>query len=463
MTRWKTFAQGHTFKLLLLALLVLVLLIPLAMIGGLVNERGRTARDAEAGIMEAWGSELVAVGPMLIVPGIRTEQVSRISQEVLVTETVHVPFNMIVMPQNLDMGADFATEVRHRGIFSVPLFQGGLEFSGTFDLALAAASLTASEELFLDRAELVIALSSQKGIRRIERAAWNGGAGAAELFFHPGNRGLDMASVADFSVNPRWGRGTLRMGGGIVAQVPDLSFAESSFDIAISMQGGRLVRFLPAGRQTRVEVSSDWGAPSFQGAFLPVESDISTEGFRAVWDISYLSRDIPLFWRDDSTRDHSAALFGVDFFRAIDTYSLNTRATRYAALFLVIPFLALFLLEMHTKRNIHPVQYLLSGIANVVFYLLLLSLSEHMHFFAAYTVAALAVTALMTLYSASLLPSRGKCLYVALAMSLSYVLLYAVLNAESHALLIGSLYAFALVAVMMFLTRKMGTANAPQV
>ena len=454
--RPRKFTQGYTFKVLLLVFLVLMLLIPLGMIGGLINERNRTAQAAEADIMEAWGSELIAVGPMVSVPGVRAEEVRVVVNDVERVEIVRTAFTLVIMPQRLDIDADFTTEIRRRGIFSVPLFLGDLRFSGTIDPSLALSSLLHNEELFFDQAELVIALSSQKGIRRIERASWNNGLAedSRELFFHPGNRGLGIVRRVGMSgpTAPRGAAGGFE--GGIFAALPDFSDSEAEFDILISMQGGRLARFLPVGQQTRVAISSDWASPSFQGSFLPGRSEIDESGFSAVWDISYLSRDIPLFWKGGGQRDYSSALFGVNFFRAIDTYSLNTRATRYAMLFLVIPFLALFLLELHTKKRIHPVQYLLSGIANVVFYLLLLSLSEQMQFQLAYFIAALAVAALLTLYSRSLLPSWGKSLYIALAISLSYILLYAVLNAESFALLIGSVYAFALVALVMFLTRK---------
>ena len=450
------FTQGYIFKVLLLAALVLLLLIPLGMIGGLVNERNRTAQAAEADIMEAWGSELVAAGPMIAVPGVRTEEVRVVAQGAERVEIARTPFTLVIMPERLDISADFSTEIRRRGIFSVPLFSGDLVFSGTFNPEHALSSLAHNEELLFDQAEFVIALSDQKGIRRIDRAYWSNGLAEAgrEMFFHPGNRGLGIVRRAG-AFGPPVPRGaTGFMDGGIFAALSDFTGSEAAFDIAISMQGGRLARFLPAGRQTRVAVSSDWPTPSFQGSFLPGRSQITDDGFDAVWDISYLSRDIPLFWRDDEMRDYSAALFGVNFFRAVDTYSLNMRATRYAMLFLVIPFLALFLLELHTKKRIHPVQYLLSGIANVIFYLLLLSLSEQMLFHFAYLIAALAVLVLMTLYSRSLLASWSKSLYMALAILLSYVLLYAVLNAESFALLIGSVYAFALVALVMFLTRK---------
>ena len=450
----KKFTQGYTFKALLLVGFTLLLLIPLRMIGGLVGERGQTARTAEAGIMEAWGSELVVSGPIIVVPGVREERrtvfVLGAQQDAQGEEIVRIPFSLAVMPRNLDMDARFETEIRRRGIFSVPLFSGVLSLSGGFDPALALSSLASGEELFFDQAQLVINLSSQQGIRRIDRAFWDGGSGGRELFFAP-------LATAESDIGDRWKPGTRSPTGGIFAALPDFSASESSFDIAISIQGGRFARVLPVGQQTRVAMSSDWPSPSFQGAFLPGKSEIGEAGFEAEWDISYLSRRIPLFWSAEGQgagREYGEFLFGTDFFRAIDVYSLNRRATMYAMLFLVIPFLALFLLELHTKKRIHPVQYLFSGIANVIFYLLLLSLSEQMRFQFAYLIAALAVATLLTLYSRSLLPSWGKALYVAMAVSLSYILLYAVLNAESFALLIGSVYAFALVALVMFLTRK---------
>jgi inner membrane protein len=372
----------------------------------------------------------------------------------------------MISPEKLEIRTDFKTEIRKRGIFSVPLFYGDLGFSGTFNPGAALSSLQANEEVFLDQAELIIGLSSQKGIRRIDRAEWKG----KELFFQPGNRGMVIASMgispigirnaADrpTAVNDRYYEPG-RSGSGIYAALPEFSDTESRFNISIAIQGGQLVRFLPVGQDTHVVVSADWASPSFQGSFLPANSNITDSGFDAAWDISYLSRDIPLHWKaygsDRERLDYSASFFGVDFFRAIDTYSLNYRAVRYAIIFLVVPFLTLFLLEIFTKRRIHPVPYLLSGIANIIFYLLLLSLSEQMQFYQAYLIAAAAVIVVLTLYSRSLLRSWNKGWYMGLVGLLSYVLLYAVLNAESYALLIGSIGAFVVVALVMFLTRKL--------
>jgi len=452
--RLRKLGQGYTVKVLLLAALVLLLLIPLAMIRGLITDRNRTANEAEAGIMEAWGSELVEAGPVIAVPGTRTEETrTRSDRDGETVEFIKKPFTLIITPQKLDIRARFTTEIRKRGIFSVPLFSGELALSGVFDPAAAISSLLPNEEVTLGQAELIITLASQKGIRKIDKAVFN----SRELFFQPGSQGLNLARARNSSDS--WERTSGTTSSGIYAALPDFARAESSFDVVIAMQGGQLVRFLPVGQDTHVEVGTDWASPSFQGSFLPGSSNITDSGFDAAWDISYLSRDIPLFWKaeagESGRRDYSGSLFGVNFFRAIDTYSLNTRAVKYAILFVIVPFLTLFLLEVFAGKRIHPVPYLLSGIANVIFYLLLLSLSEQMQFYLAYLIAAVAVVVLLTLYSRSLLPSWNKSWYMGLVVLISYVLLYAVLNAESYALLIGSVGAFAVVALVMFITRKL--------
>jgi inner membrane protein len=441
----RNFTRGYTFKVLLLMALVLLLLIPLSMIRALVNERGHTAASAESGIMEAWGKQLVAAGPIVTIPGIRTEEVrTKTEKEGEKIEIIKTPFTLVISPRKLDIHGSFKTEIRKRGIFSVPLFSGTLKLSGAFDPAMAVSELLPNEEVFFNQAELIISLSSQKGIRTINASTWDN----EELFFKPGNQGYSLFASG-------YGKNV----GGIHASLPNFGNTPAAFNISIGIQGGQYVRFLPIGQDTHAAVSADWPSPSFQGAYLPGESSISDAGFSASWDVNYLSRDIPLFWKNhgkgSGSIDYFDSLFGVDFFRTIDTYALNTRAVKYAVLFLVVPFLTLFLLEIFTKRRIHPVPYLLSGIGNAVFYLLLLSLSEQFPFYTAYLIAAFAVTAMMSLYSRALLPSWNKSWYMGLVVTISYVLLYAVLNAESYALLIGSLGTFAMVALIMFLTRKL--------
>lgn len=438
-TRAKKRSGNYLLKLLGLGAVILILLIPLSMIQGLVNERKYTAREAEENIMEAWGSQLVEAGPVITIPGVRTIVTrTHTEKEGEKIEIKEEHFTLVITPRKLNINADFTTEMRYRGIFSVPLFSGKLNISGSFNPRQAMASIAANERLFLNQAELNIALANQKGIRKINSAKWNN----RNLFFQPTIRGMNSLTTSSSS--------------GISAALPFLIGQEANFDISIDIQGGQSVKFLPLGQDTQVIISADWNSPSFQGAFLPISRSITDQSFTAQWNISYLSRNIPLFWRETTGRgNYSASLFGVDFFRQIDTYSLNTRAVKYGILFLIVPFLALFLMEIFAKRRIHPVPYMLSGIGNILFYLLLLSFSEQIPFFRAYFLSATSVAVMMTLYSRALIGSWSKSWYMGLVMALSYILLYAVLNAESYALLIGSIGAFIVTALIMYLTRKL--------
>jgi inner membrane protein len=432
------FAKSYLAKALGLGAVILLLLIPLSMIRGMIHERKHTALEAEENIMEAWGKEFVAAGPVIAVPGVRTKIIrTRTEKDGEKIETVQTPFTLLIAPQKLDITAAFTTEVRHRGIFSVPLFSGVMNIRGSFNPRQALAETAADEKLSLEQAELVISLASQKGIRQITRADWNN----RQLFFRPGTHGLLNSGNNN----------------GIHALLPYLTGQETNFNISLDIQGGQSVQILPIGQDTQVVISADWASPSFQGSFLPISSNITDKSFTAQWNVSYLSRDIPLFWREGSqpTRSLVNSLFGVQFFRQIDTYALNTRAVKYAVLFLIVPFLTLFLLEIFTRKRIHPVPYLLSGLGNIIFYLLLLSFSEQVSFFTAYFISALAVATMMTLYSRALIGSWQKSWYMSLVMGLSYILLYTVLNAESYALLIGSIGAFVVTALIMYLTRKL--------
>jgi inner membrane protein len=279
----------------------------------------------------------------------------------------------------------------------------------------------------------------------VVKANWNGG----ELFFKPGNRNFS-GYLDDNGVN---------------AGSPFDTDGTNTFDMQFSVQSGKSIRILPIGETTQARVRSNWPSPSYQGGFLPANHTLSESGFNAEWEISYLSRSIPLFWLTDEKGDMDGninfqkELFGVDFFKPLDHYALNERAVKYAILFLVIPFLTLFFLEVFSRKSIHPAQYLLSGLANVIFYLLLLSISEHLPFSTAYLIAASALTVMMMLYARSLLETWARSAYMGLVMALLYLILYLTLNAEDWALLIGSIAAFANCGVVMFLTRKLDWRN----
>ncbi|MDR0320475.1 MAG: cell envelope integrity protein CreD [Treponema sp.] len=445
--KFQSITASGGFKIAVLVILILLLLIPVSMIRSLVNERSHRAVDAERSIMEAWGSQFILYGPVIHIPIIEREEVrTRTATEGERIDIIVRNKALWITPKDVDIQADFSAEKKRRGIFSVALFSGDVSLTGSFSFERAKDELKENQELQPQQAEIIIGLANQKGIRKIIKADWNG----TELFFKPGNRNFQV----DYQGN-----------NGINAGSPFNTTGVNTFDIQISIQGGKSLRALPIGEVTRTRVRSDWTAPSFQGGSLPINYTLSENGFDAEWEISYLSRSIPLFWttgergEQDSRMNLQSELFGVDFFKPLDHYALNERAVKYAILFLIIPFLTLFFLEIFSRMSIHPAQYLISGLANIIFYLLLLSISEHLSFSIAYLIAAVALTAMMSLYAHSLLGSWAGSAYMGLVMALLYLILYLTLNAEDWALLIGSILAFLICAVVMFLTRKLDWKN----
>ena len=426
------FTSGGIFKIMILIVLILLLLIPITMIRSLVNERSYRAEGAERSIMEAWGSQFTIYGPVIRIPVVERDDYRTTNK------------TLWIAPRDIDIQAYFSAEKKRRGIFSVALFSGDISLTGSFSFDRAKDELKENDILYPQQAEIIIGLSSQKGIRRVIKADWNG----SELFFKPGSR-----SFSDNAVN-----------NGVNANSPFNTESINTFDIQFAVQGGKSMRTIPIAEVTRTRIVSDWPSPSFQGAFLPAAYTLSETGFDAEWEISYLSRSIPLFWITSERGENNRIVlrdefFGVDFFKPLDHYALNERAVKYAILFLVIPFLTLFFLEIFSEKTIHPAQYLLSGLANIIFYLLLLSISEHIPFSFAYIISAAALTIMMSLYALSLLETRMRSAYMGFVMALLYLIMYLTLNAEDWALLIGSIAAFLICAAVMFLTRKLDWNN----
>jgi len=447
------------FKIAMLVIIILLLLIPVAMIRSLISERSYRADEVEDSIMEAWGSQFMLYGPVIRIPVIEREEVrTKTEKEGEKIEIITRNYTLWITPKDVKISADFSAQKKRRGIFSVALFSGNVSLSGNFSYERAKDELKKNQTLYPEQAEIIIGLATQKGIRRIIKADWNG----SELFFKPGNRNF---SIDYFGDRKSAGRASTSGGNGVNASSPFNAAGINTFDIQFAVQGGKAIRLIPIGETTQVRIQTNWPSPSFQGGFLPASYTLTESGFDAEWEISYLSRSIPLYWLTAERDEHESKsnwkneFFGVDFFKPLDHYALNTRAVKYAILFLIIPFLTLFFLEVFSQKSIHPAQYLLSGFANVIFYLLLLSISEHLSFSVAYLIAAAALTCMMSLYARSLLETWTRSAYMGLVMALLYLIMYLTLNAEDWALLIGSIAAFVITGVVMFLTRKLDWSN----
>jgi inner membrane protein len=231
--------------------------------------------------------------------------------------------------------------------------------------------------------------------------------------------------------------------------------ASLDFELVLTLNGTNSLKFLPLGDTTSVSMTSTWPSPSFFGNYLPESRVVEEDGFSADWQVSSLGRAIPSRWIGDDVNEGVAmeSAFGVSLFLPIGLYQLTTRAAKYAVLFVAMTFVAYFLFEIIVGLSLHPLQYLLVGLANTMFFLLLLSLAEHIGFAWAYFASAVASSALITAYSIAVLGQRTRAFIMTTVLGVLYGFLYLTLNAESYAMLAGSAALWITLAIVMYLTR----------
>ncbi|MDR0811888.1 MAG: cell envelope integrity protein CreD, partial [Paludibacter sp.] len=226
-----------------------------------------------------------------------------------------------------------------------------------------------------------------------------------------------------------------------------------NFKCNLKLNGSQSINFVPIAQTTQVEISGDWLAPSFVGAFLP-NYKIDNQQFNAEWNVLSFNRSIPENWTDKLETNLRETSFGVNLVETVDHYQQNMRSAKYALMFIALTFVVFFFVEALTKKRIHPVQYLLVGIALILFYSLLLSFSEQIGFAWAYLVASVATISLITLYTKGIFRSGKQMALLAALLCLLYIFLYVVLQLEDLALVIGSIGLFAILGVIMFVSRK---------
>jgi len=420
-------------KLLLIGFLLLVFLIPLQMIRAQVEERSRTRTEAEEEVMGSWGGEQVVVGPMLVVPYLshRKDEHGKIE-----TFTERAYF----LPDTLAVTGDVDTQTRSRGIYEVTLYSGELAFGGTLRAPDLSGWRIPAAEILWEEAALIVELTDMRGLQERVRLRW----GEREVPFAAGRGELGCYAGQMRAALPHLGR--------------EPAGAPVPFSFTLALRGGRSLSFLPVGEENTVSLSSSWPSPSFEGAFLPTERTLGPEGFQGRWQILSLARAYPQAWRQGEVDFEVllASRFGVRLMIPVDSYAKALRSVKYGILFVLLPFLVFFLFETFGGRRIHPMQYLLVGMAVSLFFLLLLSVSEHLGFAAAYLLAAVSTTALITVYSRAVLAAArrgGRDWVMAPVFAVGYLFLYFTLQSEDYALLIGSLGLFAVLGAVMLLTR----------
>ena len=405
--------------------LVLILLIPNAMISDLIRERQHRQSEVENEVNRSWGGEQAVVGPVLSVPYtsfIEYENGQR-------TATKHTAY---FLPQQLDVDGNMAHQIRRRSIFDVVLYQADISLSGTFEQPDFAALHIDTANVDWEAARISIGIQGMTGIKEIVTIDWNGTSERLE----PG------------TANPVM----LRSGVSTEIQL-DKKEKEYRFTIPIKLNGSGSLQFEPVGKSTKVKIASDWHSPSFDGTFLPDNRAVSSTGFTADWQVLDLNRSYPQYWIDDQVAFGGSAL-GVRLIQPVDEYLKNNRSAKYAILIIGLTFLLYFFFEVLQKLLIHPFQYLLVGLALTVFYLLLLSLSEHLGFNLAYFISAISTIFLIAGYSWSVLRIKRLVVQLFFMLIAIYGFIYILLQLEDFALLAGSIGVFIALAAVMYSSRK---------
>jgi inner membrane protein len=422
--------DSRTLRLLAVCALGLVLNIPLAMIEGLVFDRQQRGEAAIDEITSRWGGAQTIAGPALVIPFTRFRADAKQDGAGKI-ETHHAVF----LPRSLQVRGRLQTETRRRGIVAVPVYTLDLSVEGEFGPADAEELGIRGQDMEWERAALSVGISDMHALPGQPQLDWKG----RGIAFRPGLAGLDAARD------------------GIHASVDAGKNGETlRFAFTISLNGSRELMFVPFGEDSRVQLESNYAHPSFQGKWLPARREVSDAGFTADWTVSYLGRGYAQSWiaGTGATNAIEASRFGLRLLEPVDHYRMTERSVKYAILFVLLTFLLLWLIEVLAGIRVHPVQFLLVGAALCMFYLLELSLAEHVGFAPAYATASALVVALIGCYSAAVLHNRRRALAVAAACSGLYAYLYFLLANEDYSLLIGSLVLFLILAAVMYFTRR---------
>ena len=436
------------WKIGLIGLVALLMQIPVAMIRGLVLERKQARDSVLADIARGSSEAQKIIGPALYVPWTRRSvETTTIADEGGRTRTASKEKvergQAVFLPETLSIEGTIELQEKHRGLYKAHVYTLDAVVRGAFSLPPGLDVPRGQGTLEWGRALFVIGIHDTRGIRDHLELDWDG----TQPALRPG--GIEAAGLPS----------------GIHAELGALAATESKapatheFRLALSLLGTGRLDIVPVGRTTSVSLASRWPHPSFTGGILPdAGTRVSRDGFDASWRTSYFATNLAQLYQRcvqsrqcDTFHQHTLA---VSFVQPVDLYLTVERSVKYGFLFITLTFAAFFLFEVLQRLPIHPVQYAMVGVALAMFFVLLISLAEHIGFAAAYAIATGACVALIGFYLRYVLQSPRRGAAFAAALALLYGLLYLLLRAEDHALVAGSLLVFACLAAAMIATRK---------
>lgn len=427
-------------KLLLIGLLMALLTIPLALVYDVIAERIAYREDATREVARAHAGEQTITGPVLWQPytetslrSVKVEGKTGATREELVSEErVSIQY-----PQMQDTRSQLATEARQRGIFPVTVYTSQHASTGRF-VWREVKPRQAGARITLGQPLLLMGVSDVRGLLAAPRLRLSGADVA--LRQAPAGSPLPLAVALEAE--------QLKPG------------AVLDFDLRFELAGTSRIGWVPLADENSVTLASPWPHPSFGGDFLPRSRQVGEHGFEATWRVPSLSSLAQAQFGQGDKQEQPIEQFSVSLDNPVDVYRLTERATKYAGMFIVLTFAAFFVLETVRRWRIHPMQYLMTGAALVLFFLLLLSIGEHLAFAWAYAIASVGSVALLCYYLRHVLGGWRQGLGMSGLLVALYGVLYAILGSEDNALMMGSMMLFGVLAAIMIATRKIDWYNA---
>ncbi len=435
----KFFKNSIWIKIWLIVFICILLLIPVGQVEDLIRERHAFSEQAKREVTDKWSHKQGTGKLVLSVPVVQTRtKKDKDGKTVPYDYHTHIHF----LPDKLNITADAESQVKKRGLYTIPLYETRLVLEGTFSNLDRHVKELKNTRVDWKKAELNLGVDEVRGLKEVV-VQWNG----SKLNRTIGNMisgSCDSAIKAEIPVTSNLNKGE-----------------EGRFHIAVWIRGSEALEFFPFGGTTNVKMTSNWPDPSFDGAFLPDHSAIGTSGFQAEWNVLGLNRNLPKYWLGKRSLKKllQESRFGVRFFMPLQNYQLNTRSVKYSFLFVALTFATMFFIEILYGLRFHPMHYTITGTGLCLFYLLLISISEHIGFALAYAVASGGTILTIVLYVLGVTHVKKGAFIVFSQLSVLYGFLYVLLKQEDFALVVGATGLWVVLAFIMYVTRHIDWFN----
>jgi len=431
------FRNSITARMLIVGFLLLVLLIPLGFVKNLIQERAYRQTEVVNEINEKWGNDVILSGPIIKIPykTYKKETVFNKETKKYFTKTNTIVHHMFVLPEKLDIQSKVTSKKLNRSIYESVVYTANIDFTGNLPKIDFSDKDINSKDIEWDKISLLVKTSNLKGIRNTLEIKLN-------------EQSLKM--------NPIYDNENLNtIQSGFIKNISESTNTAFPFSFNIEINGSESLKFIPLGKETIASMESNWHSPSFDGKFLPEDGsrEITSEGFKASWKILQINRQFQQSFKDDLPNLTSFA-FGTNLIIPIDEYQKSERSAKYGFMVIGLTLLVFLLIQLVSRIHIHPFQYVMIGLALVMFYTLLISISEHSSFFKAYAIASASVLLLITLYSRAILKGLKFPLLVCGSLASLYGFIYIIIQLENYALLAGSIGLFMILAIVMYTSRK---------